>query len=371
VLKHHAPRCYTLALPPDPAGVPKLSLVGHPFLQVAVSLSGACILSAGLLALEKRPSDLPWNFVPFLLLLSLPCALVLVAMLGSAGRLRQIPTGVWSAVGTLAVWYSAPHVLWPISAFLGVALVKELRSARFVGQVAMLVTLLVVGYVAVWNFNSLLAPLSVGRLADPSLITFDRWLLFSPTYVGVFPIFNSALAFALLERSYLFLFAEILVVVIWMAAFQPRQAYWWIARLFTAYGIGLVIFLIWPTVGPHIYAPDSLRSEWHHTTTFRTMQSMAIDYQRIVGGGRGGMNYFIAFPSLHVAAAVTCQLSVRGSRPVFWALLPVTVLVSSSTFLLGYHYALDVPGGVLTAFLAWWCIDRFRSPDRPSKVTAA
>ena len=88
------------------------------------------------------------------------------------------------------------------------------------------------------------------------------------------------------------------------------------------------------------------------------------------------MNYFIAFPSLHVAAAVICQLAVRGSRPVFWVLLPVTVLVVSSTFLLGYHYALDIPGGVLTAFLAWWCVDRFREPtgqssDRPARVSAA
>jgi len=269
-----------------------------------------------------------------------------------------------------------PHVLWPILALAAVGGVRELRSFRFAGRLTLLMALLVLGYGAVWNFNSVLAPLSVGRLGDPWLISVDRWLLSSATYSGVFPVFQSPWIFRLLERSYLFLFAEILTVTLWLAAFSPRDTFWWIARLFAAYAIGLLIFLIWPTVGPHIYAPESLRPEWHDTSTFRTMQSMAIDYQRIVKGGRGGMNYFIAFPSLHVAAAVICQLAVRGSRPVFWVLLPVTVLVVSSTFLLGYHYALDIPGGVLTAFLAWWCVDRFREPtgqssDRPARVSAA
>ncbi len=70
------------------------------------------------------------------------------------------------------------------------------------------------------------------------------------------------------------------------------------------------------------------------------------------------MNYFIAFPSLHVAAAVVCQIGVRESRALFALLLPVTMLVAASTFLLGYHYVLDVPAGVLTGLMASWMVDR-------------
>jgi membrane-associated phospholipid phosphatase len=200
--------------------------------------------------------------------------------------------------------------------------------------------------------------MSVGRLGDDWLIAIDLWLLSSPTYRGVFPVIESRPLFVLLERAYLFLFAEILTVAVWLSAFRPRDGDRWVTRLFAAYAIGLVVFLIWPTVGPHIYAPESLRPEWHETRTFRTMQAMAVDYERIIAGGRGGMNYFIAFPSLHVAAAVVCQLAVRESRALFWMLMPITSLVATSTFFLGYHYAVDVPAGVCTALAATWIVDR-------------
>ncbi len=113
----------------------------------------------------------------------------------------MIPLVAWTAAGVLAVWFSVPNVLWPIAALVGLGLVPELRSIRFAGRFAILLVLLVIGYAAVWNFNSFLAPLSVGRLGDPALIAVDRWLLSASTYVGVFPVFESTPAFLLLERS--------------------------------------------------------------------------------------------------------------------------------------------------------------------------
>jgi len=52
------------------------------------------------------------------------------------------------------------------------------------------------------------------------------------------------------------------------------------------------------------------------------MNGMATDYQNVVAGGRGGMNYFIAFPSLHVAASAICLWGLRGSGVLFWAMWP-------------------------------------------------
>jgi hypothetical protein len=343
-------------VPPAARSLPR-DLVARPVPGLLFGLTASYALTVGLLALRNRTPDLPRSFIPYLIVLSLPCALTLVAVTRGFKTATRVTQLAWLSAGLLAVWFSTPHVLWPIAALSGVALVHKRVSMLDVGRFALLLVLLVIGYAAVWNFNSVLAPLSVGRLHDPVLITVDQWLLASPTYTGIFPVIESHIVFRLLERGYLFLFAEILTVALWMAVFRPAYAYWWVARLFMAYAIGLVAFLVWPTVGPHIYAPESLRAAWHHTPTFRAMQAMDVDYDRIIAGGRGGMNYFIAFPSLHVAAATICQCAVRQSGALFWLLLPITMLVACSTFLLGYHYALDIPAGVLTAFIAWRSVD--------------
>jgi len=66
------------------------------------------------------------------------------------------------------------------------------------------------------NLNTILAPLSVGRLRDPLLVAVDLWLLGTNDYRAVFPIVDHAWGFALLERAYLFLFAQI-----------SRSSAWW------------------------------------------------------------------------------------------------------------------------------------------------
>ncbi|PYQ92975.1 MAG: hypothetical protein DMF96_31465 [Acidobacteria bacterium] len=52
--------------------------------------------------------------------------------------------------------------------------------------------------------------------------------------------------------------------------------------------------------------------------------------------------YFVALPSLHTLVAVFILGVVRRTPLLFWFLLPITSLLVGSTFLLGYHYLLDV-----------------------------
>jgi hypothetical protein len=74
------------------------------------------------------------------------------------------------------------------------------------------------------NLNTILAPLSVGRLRDPLLVAVDLWLLGTNDYRAVFPIVDHAWGFALLERAYLFLFAQIVCVVVWQSWIRPRSS---------------------------------------------------------------------------------------------------------------------------------------------------
>jgi membrane-associated phospholipid phosphatase len=82
------------------------------------------------------------------------------------------------------------------------------------------------------------------------------------------------------------------------------------------------------------------------------MSSMATEYRHVIAGEQlSGFGYFVALPSLHVAAATFIQRSVRQAPWLYWTLLPVNGLLALSTVLLGYHYLLDLPSGVLLGLL--------------------
>jgi membrane-associated phospholipid phosphatase len=73
------------------------------------------------------------------------------------------------------------------------------------------------------------------------------------------------------------------------------------------------------------------------------MEQMATEYRAVVSHGRlNGFGYFVAPPSLHALVAVFVLGAVRRAPLLFWFLLPITSLLVGSTFLLGYHYLLDV-----------------------------
>jgi membrane-associated phospholipid phosphatase len=72
---------------------------------------------------------------------------------------------------------------------------------------------------------------------------------------------------------------------------------------------------------------------------------MAVIYEHFESPGA-------AFPSSHVAIAlVTVYFSFRYLRAIRWAHLIVAILLCVSTVYCRYHYAVDVPAGVLMTAL--------------------
>jgi membrane-associated phospholipid phosphatase len=126
----------------------------------------------------------------------------------------------------------------------------------------------------------------------------------------------------------------------------------WLCAFFLMYAIALAVFLAAPVLGPPIYAPASFDSQLKTTLTFRLMDGMATEYRQLLtGGGLSGFGYFVAVPSLHVAAAILMQGMMRPYPYVYWTWLPANVLLVLSTVVLGYHYILDVPAGYCITLL--------------------
>ncbi|MDD5302818.1 MAG: phosphatase PAP2 family protein [Elusimicrobia bacterium] len=62
----------------------------------------------------------------------------------------------------------------------------------------------------------------------------------------------------------------------------------------------------------------------------------------------------IAFPSFHVAWSVLATFVTLPNRKVFGAFVVLNALVIASTVLLGWHYLVDVPAGILLAIVCLW-----------------
>ena len=252
------------------------------------------------------------------------------------------------AAGLVLTFAARSPVIWiPAGLAFGIATIQHWNRQKLTTAGLAWLTV-VLGYACVWNANYLLAATVERRLHDATFIAIDS-IAWGGTYQNVFPLWANHFVFTLLENSYVMLFPQVIVVLVVIAAMRPREV---VCRclvvLFSAYAIGLAIFAAFPAVGPPIYFPQSFKAEWSGTLTAQLMAGMAAEFQQVQkGGGLNGFGYFVAFPSLHVAAAVILQRCMRDTPWLYWTWMPVTILLILSTVVLGYHYLLDVPAGFI------------------------
>ena len=304
----------------------------------------------------------PWSLLPLLVLVVIPFALgatgavPLVAGLGRPGL--AMTRGFCALLGAMFLFaYRLDSALFLLGHVVLLPIVfRSVWRSGLARPLALVTGTLAVGYASIWNLNYLAALLSRDRVADPAVRRLDVALyqLILPVpidYVGFFPVVRSELLFHVFENAYLMLLPEIFVAaLLWVMA--KRDLVVFLRTLFTCYLIGLVVFAIYPVVGPCIYSPESFHPEFRGTLTFRLMDGMASEYTAsLQRTSVNGFGYFVAIPSLHVALAVVLQAMLRFSPGHFWAFLPVNLVLALSTVLLGYHYLIDVVAGVALGIL--------------------
>jgi len=339
----------------DPPGWLRRAL-DHALTRTTGLLTAGYLLSSAALALCGLTSAIPWTFLPAILLVALPQAITLIA---AGDQLERFPRHL-QIVAALVIGFAAtllvPHyVLWCVTGLAVLWLHRRQGSTSFLRQLLVALFALTVGYGLVWNANYLCARLVLDRLHDADLLASDLslygWLCgqtVSPS--GLYPIVRGAWSFALFERAYMMLFAEVILVLILSVRQGAARAAEFLQILFACYLLGLCAFLAYPAVGPIIYAPDTFDAAFADTSTARLMNSMATEFRALATGqALNGFGYFVALPSLHVAAACVLQSRLRWTPGLFWIAAPVNLLLVASTFLLGYHYFVDALGGIALA----------------------
>jgi hypothetical protein len=277
---------------------------------------------------QSVPDDSPW--MPWVALI---VGLVLVGIYGQL--LALVPVVFLVFLGAIG------FLIW-----------RKRAASVFRAYASLL--LIGLGYVSVFAWNELCASLTLHSIRDPILRDMDlaiyRWLLHTPADgADIFPLIRYPLLLLFLENAYqcMFIGIPLVIFVLHSSGGEPRA---FIRALFTCYFVALLIFLLFPTIGPTLADPNLFSKAYEHTQTYALTRLMAAEYMALQGSGAlSGLGYFVALPSLHVAVAVLVQVFLYRSPVHFWLFLPINLLVVPATVALGYHYLLDVPAGVLLA----------------------
>ncbi len=311
--------------------------------------------------LLSRGLSLPLTvaFLAFLLLVTFPSAYLVFRVSTSFNEhkydridFRLISMSCLAGFGVIGLQWLL-MIPWIGLAALFLFVWDLLRRARhLLLPSAQAIVVLALGYGAIWNLNYSLLDLVHLRLHDQEVMNLDLNLyrvFFSGNLAveGLFPIVRSQELFLLLENSYPCLFLQILVILLLLLQNGgPFRSF--LADVFGCYLCGLIVFMFYPVVGPCIAFPESFSADFHGTLTHVLMQGMHNEYLAVLSGKQlSGYGYFIAIPSLHVSMALLFQVYLWRFRMLFWCFLPVNILMSTSTFLLGYHYIVDYPTGLM------------------------
>lgn len=138
----------------------------------------------------------------------------------------------------------------------------------------------------------------------------------------------------------------ILVPMIPLFSGEDKRLRLFILAIIYAFLLGGLFYYFFPSSGPATLSTSPYFLPMQRATFMKFLQ---VHSRRPVTTMLGGM---IAFPSFHVAWSVLLPYAARGQKNIFAGLLALNAVVIASTLLLGWHYLVDVPGGIILALAA-------------------
>lgn len=133
------------------------------------------------------------------------------------------------------------------------------------------------------------------------------------------------------------------------------HAFRFVGVILTAYYLALAFFFFWPSQGPY-YLCAAHFSEFPSSLQTFSLQKRQLLQASSLWAGKGiesvGLDYYVAFPSLHIAMPLVVAWFLRRWKRILPLLLALDLLLVASIVLLEWHYVVDLVGGVAVAALA-------------------
>jgi membrane-associated phospholipid phosphatase len=231
------------------------------------------------------------------------------------------------------------------------------------------------GLILVMIYNDLVVSLKYYGAFDDAFNRMDLWLLGGksvPDMAHWALRHLSARAVRFLEFVYFGMFSQVGAgIVLTGIACGRKRAIQYVGTLVTAYYLALLLFFLWPSQGPY-YLCATHFSEYPGGLQTCLVQQHLLENARAVWGhgmrGGFGLDYFIAFPSMHVALVLIVLWYLRRWKRMVAFLIVMDLLIVFSTMLLEWHYVVDLIGGAIVALLAVGMVDGWGRKPQPSEV---
>ncbi len=252
-----------------------------------------------------------------------------------------------AATGLSVRWQEVPIQAGVLGCIgLGGAYFRVRGNRCFAETVAGLIQMLIftIGFTV-----AMYAVCSLGRpLVDDRLAACDAALGFHLPAVLAW-VQRHPQASAVLELAYGSLLPQaVLAIVVLGLTGRDRQLHRFLMAFFCALLLVLIAFALWPAAGPFAHyglEPSAVQQRYlEHLHGFRHGASTVISWRAAEG--------LVTFPSFHTAAALLLTSAWRGNRGLFVTAALWNLTVIASTMTTGWHYLVDVLGGVVLAALS-------------------
>ena len=234
------------------------------------------------------------------------------------------------------------------------AVARERWSRRRLAAVGLGLLSFYVTYLSYRNLKGFL-PFLTDQDYDPDLLSLDRsFFLGHDPGPLLHDLLGTGVAAQVLSTVYLFFlaFVPISLGAALIASANPIPGLWYVTALGINWTLGIVSYLMIPSLGPIFVAPD-LYSTLPETGTSALQQALIYERHEALAGG--GAQSIAAFASLHVSVVFTAALIAqllkvnRVLRYALWAFLGLTMV---ATLYFGWHYVVDDLAGLAIGAIA-------------------
>lgn len=237
------------------------------------------------------------------------------------------------------------------------------------------------GILLVYLHNHAIAWIELAETYDAIFNRADL-LLFGTTASAVSAWMVAHLAqsfFGWMEFVYRSLYAQIGGSLVITALLSGRgYAVRYVRTLVLAYSLALLAFLLWPSVGPFSVRSHTPSDNASFPSTYQTQEAIVMKARLLGAHSRvpevetvNLADYYIGFPSMHIAMPLIAIWFLRKWRRMALILLAFDVVMVVSIIALEWHYFVDLFGGGLIAVVAI-AVTRERKPSQvdPSETRA-
>lgn len=181
-------------------------------------------------------------------------------------------------------------------------------------------------------------------IIDPQILALENYLHIDMkaiiSWTQSKPLFKTILAFIYDTLPYQMAYIPLFVIV--TKRWRVIHEYYFLF-IFSAL-LGFTFYYFFPTTAPASVIQSPYFDASQHATGLKFNQIHQYIPPTTMTGG------MVALPSFHVIWAWFCLYLLWSWKYIFILLLPVNLLLIASCVLLGWHYPIDILGGVLIIF---------------------